>query len=1033
METGERNPFCPVCVGKHLGECHAGGSCDSRALAGDCEGEFGGYQTHGVVGRGGMGIVFKAWDKKLGRMVALKVLQGGLFSAPIEVLRFQSEAMMVASLQHPNIVAIHEAGVFEGQSFIAMEFVGGKSLSSFADRPAKASLAARLCLEICEAIAHAHSRALIHRDLKPSNVLLDTGGRVKVLDFGLARRTDSTQDLTLTGQILGTPAFMAPEQADPGLGQVEVRSDIYGMGAILYFLLTGRPPFDAPTVPLLLEQVLKSDPTPIRVLVPSVPIDLETVAMKCLSKDRTRRYGTAESLAEELRRFQRGEPVTGRPMGAGEKAWRWVSRHRALTFALVLGVCAIGAGIAALVNSANSRTTRRQAQLFNYVANVSASNRALADGNLGFALELLDQVRPARGEEDLRSVDWGYVKSRAEADDDHTLDLKAGPLRNIVLDATGTRFAAVGVSNLVVRAFTNGGPEFRVPIPPRRYSRVARWHPDGNSVLLNATNGLVRYFPGSSKIEVWPIGNCTHFVLSPDGDRVAHCDVPESRGNELVALNVWSLRRSSTVATHLGIGGALARWDTPDQLTCMDRNGSVWEWNLKSLEARPLLSGERQVSTAAFSSRDGWIARGVDRSSSVELRQIGNPRGVGSIPGISEASFLTFSPDATWLFSTATDLRVHFSRVDPVTTTWRTVFSKHGHRGQITGVDSFPDRNSVVSCSEDGTVRTWSPGERRHGRFATSPLARSYLGLSSPILSPDGAWAVIPSSVDQLVGTRVRLWNLTNGIFSQEFLLTPIAFSPDGQWLLGYKATQEFELWDVRNATLIRAFKIGKDVGSHSVGLSTGGDWLAILRPSPDEEFEAFTLFNLDTGESYHPFGDEPVEFFVLARAANVLLATFKDGVRVLDLTTRRVRKISATYSESPALSPDGTLCALGTFENRIEIVRTMDGMASGVLIGHQAAILGLQFSSDNRTLVSTSNDQTIRFWNMATMRQTVVSREPYPIESFDLSQNDSVLMIWNSEGFEVVSAGGYDRNPALRGVPEPIRSVWHAMGNPRP
>ena len=465
----------------------------------------------------------------------------------------------------------------------------------------------------------------------------------------------------------------------------------------------------------------------------------------------------------------------------------------------------------------------------------------------------------------------------------------------------------------------------------------------------------------------------------------------------------------------------------------MDRNGAVWEWNLKSGEARPRLSGERQVSTAAFASRGGWIARGVDRSGTVELRQLGNPRGGGSIPGIPEASFLAFSPDATWLFSTATDLRVHFSRLDPDTATWRTVFSKQGHREQVTGVESFPDRNSVVSCSEDGTVRTWSLGEARYGRFAANTLAGSFYGLKSPILSPDGAFAVVPSSVDTNNGTSVRFWDLKDGVFSPEILLSPIAFSPDSQWLIGYKATQEFELWNVRTSTRHRTFTIGRDVGSHAVKLSAGGDWLAILRPGGDEPYEPFTMFHLATGESYQPFGNDLVEFYVLARSANVLLATFKDGARVLDLATREVRKISSTYSESPVLSPDGTLCALGTFENRIEIVRTRDGTNAGVLIGHQAAILGLRFSSNNRTLVSASADQTIRFWNMATMWQTVVSREPYPIESIELSPEDSMLMIWTSEGFEAVSVGGHGNSSGLGAVPVSAQSVWHGTGSPKP
>lgn len=1021
MESGAGNAFCPVCVGKNLGADHDGEHWDVGT--GDHEGEFGGYPIHGVIGRGGMGIVLKAWDKKLKRMVALKVLQGGLFSAPIEVLRFQSEAMMVASLQHPNIVTIHEAGVFEEQPFIAMEFVGGRSLSSFANHPADAAMAARLCLELSDAIAHAHSRAVIHRDLKPSNVLLDIGGRVKVVDFGLARRTDSTQDLTLTGQILGTPAFMAPEQADPRLGPIDVRTDVYGMGAILYFLLTGRPPFDAPTVPLLLEQVLQSDVVPIRARSPRVPIDLETVAMKCLSKEPARRYGTAAAVSEELRRYLAGEPVVGRPMGMGEKTRRWILRHKALATALILGVFALAAGLAALVNGVNSRVTRRQAQLFNYVANVQAANRSVVDGNLGFAHQLLDQVSPDSDEEDLRSVDWGFVRARARDEDDQTLDLQAGPLRYIALDSTGHRFAAVGYSNLVIRSFDANSSEFRVPISPERYGRMAQWHPDGGSVFLNNPNGLVRYFLREPRKEFWPIGACTHFVLSPDGSRVAHCTIPEPRGNEVIPLDVWDSRTGQKVASHPELGGCLARWDSARQITCLDRNGSVWEWNLQSKKARRILVGNKQVSTASFAPTNHWLARAIDRAGTIELVQTTHGSGIGVLPGITEASFVAFSPDSTWLFSTATDLRVHISRLNANTGTWSPMFSKQGHRAQVTGLVSKPDRNSVVSCSEDGTVRSWSPGQKRHGHFAASTLAGLYAGLGKPILSPDGSWAVVPSSVDKTKGTLVRLWNLRDGTFSPEFVLLPMRFSPDSRWLLGYKATQEFELWDVAKFERIRTFKIGRNVQNHAVKISAGGDWLAILGPDGDNGDSRLTLFRIATGETYQPFGSDKVEFFSPAKDANHFLVTFKDGARVLDLATRIPRRISLTYSESPAISPDGSLCALGTFENRIEIHRTVDGAHIGTLIGHQSAILDLQFSADNRTLVSSSYDQTIRFWNMATLRQTVVVQEPYPIESIDLSLTGTSLMIWTSEGFEAINTavpGGFASRPVIPNVANP-------------
>src|SRR5512137_2648263 len=292
---------------------------------------FGDYELLEQMGRGGMGIVYKARQKSLDRMVALKMLLFGPQAGPEFVQRFRAEALAAASLQHPNIVAVHEVGVHEGQPFFAMDYVGGPSLAQVVGhQPLPAPRAAGYLKTIAETVHYAHERGILHRDLKPSNVLIDEHDEPKVMDFGLAKRIEKDTELTLSGQVLGSPNYIPPEQAAAHRGLVGKRSDVYSLGAILYHLLTGRAPFAAPTAAETLQQVQTADPVSPTVLSPHLPRDLKTICLKCLEKEPARRYQTAQELAEELGRWLRGEPILARPVSRPEKAWRWCRRNPAI-------------------------------------------------------------------------------------------------------------------------------------------------------------------------------------------------------------------------------------------------------------------------------------------------------------------------------------------------------------------------------------------------------------------------------------------------------------------------------------------------------------------------------------------------------------------------------------------------------------------------------------------------------------------------------------------------------------------------------
>jgi eukaryotic-like serine/threonine-protein kinase len=304
------------------------------------------YEVLGILGRGGMGVVYKARHKSLKRLVALKMLLAGDQAEPQELARFRSEAEAIARLNHPNIVQIYEVGEHQGRPFFSLELLEGGSLASkLMGTPQDAGTAARVVETLARAVHAVHECGIIHRDLKPGNVLLTGGADVplaeclpKIGDFGLAKALDSDAGQTGTGQVVGTPSYMAPEQAQPGPRPLGPAVDVYALGAILYDLLTGRPPFKAATFWDTVMQLLHQEPVPPRRLHGAVPRDLETVCLKCLEKEPHRRYASALDLADDLRRFLNREPVRARPAATWERAWKW-SRRRPAQAALAAVLC----------------------------------------------------------------------------------------------------------------------------------------------------------------------------------------------------------------------------------------------------------------------------------------------------------------------------------------------------------------------------------------------------------------------------------------------------------------------------------------------------------------------------------------------------------------------------------------------------------------------------------------------------------------------------------------------------------------------
>jgi predicted Ser/Thr protein kinase len=307
-----------------------------------------GYEVLGELGRGGMGVVFRARQTGLKRLVALKMLLGGRQAAPSERARFEAEVEAIARLQHPNLVQVFEVGEHEGRAFFSMEYLEGGNLEDrIASRPQPPRQAAELVEALARAIHAAHQRGVIHRDLKPANVLLTAEGAPKISDFGLAKRLDVTSGPTLTQHVLGTPSYMAPEQAAGRSKHVGPATDVYALGAILYQLLTGRPPFQGEGPMATMRQVAEEEPVPPRRLESTVPADLETICLKCLNKQPGQRYASAAALADDLRRFLAFEPILARPIGPWQRLVKWARRRPAAAGVSAFSILALLVALAA--------------------------------------------------------------------------------------------------------------------------------------------------------------------------------------------------------------------------------------------------------------------------------------------------------------------------------------------------------------------------------------------------------------------------------------------------------------------------------------------------------------------------------------------------------------------------------------------------------------------------------------------------------------------------------------------------------------
>jgi hypothetical protein len=699
-----------------------------------------GYKILKEIGRGGMSVVYLARQAGLNRLVALKMILAGVDADPEYRHRLRSEAEAVARLQHPNIVQIYEVGEHEGRPFLSFEYVEGGSLHDRIDKtPQAAKAAARLVETLAQAMHYAHQQGVIHRDLKPANVLLQqeqgrqgdretrrqgptdssvslspclplslSSFRPKITDFGVAKRVDAAGP-TRTGAFVGTPSYMAPEQAGGG-GQVGPATDVYALGAILYELLTGRPPFWAADPLDTLLQVRYQDPVSPRALQPGVPNDLETICMMCLQKEPAKRYLSAQALADDLHSFQAGEPIRARRAGTIERLLHWIRRHplaagslAALLLAITTGFAGMAYGyVAARAAFMAEASKRHETQDALYFAYISLTERLWRGENAEEARLTLEKCLPAAGDIDRRGWEWFYLRRlcleaqlrRGNAGERSVagkrLPEHAGQER---IDRLG--FSADGRELLLISPFSQG----ILRLDAATGSLLGRWpvplprpRPDRRDVACLAEGGqLVAAASADDErvVELWAPatldrsdaaarqlvalrghdGPITSLALTADGRRLASAAWNAGQPKPAVEFKIWDVdMRRELIAWSAGDHGqviSMAFSPQARQLASCWQDGTIriWDYHTSAEVGRYKLQNHRHGLAGVAFSPDGNRLASVDGSGQVRLWDAGAGRQILALPQLNGSgsspsdfhAFVAFSPDGRRIVSNNAD------------------------------------------------------------------------------------------------------------------------------------------------------------------------------------------------------------------------------------------------------------------------------------------------------------------------------------------------------------------------------------------
>lgn len=928
---------------------------------------FGDYVLLEEIARGGMGVVFKARQIPLNRIVAVKMILSGQLASEDDVKRFYAEAEAAANLDHPNIVPIFEVGQLEGQHYFSMGLIEGESL----DRkirlgPLEPRDAAEIVKTISHAIAHAHNQGVIHRDLKPGNILIDNSGQPKVTDFGLAKIVTSNNELTATGQVMGTPSYMPPEQAQGMTEKMGPLVDVYSLGAILYTLLTGRPPFQTANPIETMYQVVKQDPVSLRQLNASVPRDLETICLKCLEKNQSARYDSAAELADELDRYLLGKPIQARAVSSLERTWRWCRRNRmvASLSAVIAAVLVIGTIIA----TSFAITARQQATV--------AEQKAV---------ELQLQLRRAENEQhanQLRAIQRGCQPNAQKEVNIEEAERVLANMNPDYRNSWETRYAR----NLL-----------------RRKARIIPGHPDKSITRwLEFNKDASRIAAGNTDltISVWDTrnGSQTNRLAAHKGavNDLAFSDDGKwlLSGSDDKMVLVWNLQNSSAQFSLRGHETAVTVVDfniDGKRVVSGDQNGIIKIWDRSALSELLSIDAHAEgVSCVSFGDRGRrLVSGGSDGSMKVWDSDSGDQ--IHALDGHKgKINVLVFSSDGKRIFSGSNDKTIKVWDA----ATGQLEFTLGGHEGPVESLVVSSDGRRVISGSADKTVKVWDatswesvPVEKPVEKLTIRGHKREVDAVSFH----SGGERIISASLDK----EIKTWELNTGsvvstVAPMGDYVKCLSITRDGKKVVSGGKDETIRVWDADTSEEIHTLRGHKGL-VHAVCFSDDGKRIA-----SGGDDKTIRVWDAESGRLIRTLKGHKAQVYEVGFSSDgkqIVSASLDRTIRIWDADTGELTQDIRSnqrwaMKDTIKMSPNGRRVFHGDTMGMIRNWNTKTGKLKGSSQRHRGAVRSLDVSHDGRRIVSVGLDKRIVIWDQRWPRPDHISGLNSTITVVRLSDN---------------------------------------------